>query len=121
LIIVILKITFIFSNFSLHMYVSFLPTFQNNFHSLAEQLRKGEPTHIIIKNVVCSNKRDVQILTIGSSNMAPIHSNTLKSKLTVVFNTHIKNLGQVIARKVMILSYLIGVILSFIFMNYVQI
>jgi hypothetical protein len=41
--------------------------------------------------------------------MAPVHSNTLKSKLTVVFNTHIKNQGQVVARKVMTLFYLIGV------------
>jgi hypothetical protein len=75
-------------------------------------------THIIIKNVACSNKGDVWLLTIGSSILALVHSNTLKSKLTDVFNTHIKNQGQVVARKVMTLFYLIGVLLSFFFINY---
>ena len=91
--------------------MSFLPAFQSDFYSLAEQFRKGEPTHVIMKNVACSIKGDVRLLTIGSSILAPVHSNTLKSKLTAVFNTHIKNQGQVVARKVMTLFYLIILLL----------
>ena len=101
--------------------MSFLLAFQSDFHSLAEQFRKGELTHIIIKNVACSNKEDVRLPTIGSPIMTPVHSNTLKSKLIIVFNTHIKNQGQVVTRNVMTLFYLIDVALSFIFINYVQI
>ena len=103
------------------MYVSFLPFFQSEFYLLAEPFRKGEPIHVIVKNIACSNKRDVPHLTIGSYIMAPIHSNTLKFKLTVVFNTLIKNQGQIVAQKVMTPFYLIGVFISFIFINYVQI
>ena len=75
--------------------MGFWPTFQSNFHLLAEQFYKSIPTHIIIKNVACSNKEDVWLFT----NLASVPSNTLKYKPTVVFNTYIKIMTKLLLRR----------------------
>jgi len=52
--------------------VSFATSLRVEFHDLAKQFWKGIPTFYIVKNIVCSNKGNVRLLTIVLSIIVPM-------------------------------------------------